>query len=72
MKVYPVPHKVGELVQYTGSSSGLYKNGEFGIIAQVVPILPAWRSAGYMYKIQFATREAIMKPDYFKVIKSIT
>ena len=70
MKSQPVPHQVGDLVQCTNRSSPRYKTGDFGIIVEVVPVLPAWVSAGYMYKIQFATREAVMDPKYFKVIKS--
>ena len=70
MKSQPVPHQVGDLVQYTHTSSRLYKNGQFGIIVEVVPVLPAWVSAGYMYKIQFATRDAMLDPKYFKVVKS--
>ena len=71
MKSHPIPHQVGDLIQYTHTSSRLYKNGQFGIIVEVVPVLPAWLSAGYMYKIQFSTRVSVMKSDYFKVIKSI-
>ena len=70
MKSQPIPHQVGDLIQYTNRSSRWYKEGDFGIIVEVVPVLPAWLSAGYMYKIQFATREAVMDPKYFKVIKS--
>ena len=62
---------VGDLIQYTHTSSRHYKNDQYGIIVEVVPVLPAWLSAGYMYKIQFATRVSVMKSDYFKVIKSI-
>ena len=71
MKAHPVPHNVGDLIQYTHTSSRHYKNGQYGIIVEVVPVLPAWLSAEYMYKIQFATRVSVMKSDYFKVIKSI-
>ena len=71
MKSNTPTHQVGDLIQYTHKSSRFYKNGQFGIIVAVIPVLPAWKSAGYMYRIQFTTREAVMKPEYFKVVKSV-